>query len=198
MRVIYIIIFNLIFLNQLKAQEHTYNNLSRDFNFEIKISRIPARFSEPHSLDSCFVDFKIINKKIKNKIIYERFHNEVAVDKKSFCDSSNVKSYSTEININKPIINNDYGDIIVLDINFDGLEDVAIKRYERFGALPKYFYYIQSKDERFYLDKFLTYEMSFFPTTINKLSKTLEVKVCEILMKYELREDLKKWIIVTE
>jgi hypothetical protein len=62
-------------------------------------------------------------------------------------------------------------------LNFDGKEDIAIKREEGGNGGPIYNFYIQSKNKQFILDKYLSNEMLYFPDYIDGKEKTLHVYV---------------------
>jgi hypothetical protein len=191
-----LIVFSLLYMNQMISQKLSYNALlSKDFIFEIKLERISSRWTAPEILDSCLVDIKIINK--NNQKEWRSFSRPSEINTACFTNPDNARSYTTGVNLDKPIINNDYGDLIVADFNFDGLEDIAIKRYSSSKGIPKYRFYLQTKDQKFEADNFLTYQMSFFPV-IDIASKTLTVNVCEYIMKYRFGEKSQKWVTITD
>ncbi|WP_310555885.1 XAC2610-related protein [Flavobacterium sp.] len=68
-----------------------------------------------------------------------------------------------------------YHKLIVLDVNFDGLEDFAIINYEGGNGGPQYAYYIQKPNKEFVLDTYLTENIRYFPIEINKQEKTLTI-----------------------
>ena len=82
-------------------------------------------------------------------------------------------SYSTKFNIEKKIVDNNYGDIIVADFNFDNKDDIALVNDMGGNGGVFYSYYIQNKDRKFIKDVYLTDSMTYFPSKINKNSKTL-------------------------
>ena len=95
--------------------------------------------------------------------------------------------------------NGEYDDLVVADFNFDGLEDVAIKRFESQNAVPKYIFFIQRPDcAGFEIDLFLTYEVAYLPDQIDCQNKMLQVKTCESKMEYRYDSNLKKWRIISE
>jgi len=95
----------------------------------------------------------------------------------SFTDHSKSMSYRTGFNINRQIVDNDHGDIIVADLNFDGKDDLAIKWEEGGNGGPLYNYYLQDKNGKFIIDDFLSKEMIFFPMEINAKKQTLTTLV---------------------
>ncbi|SHJ03603.1 XAC2610-related protein [Flavobacterium terrae] len=67
-----------------------------------------------------------------------------------------------------------YHDLIVLDYNFDGLEDFAIINYEGSNGGPQFAYFKQNSKKQFELDESFTNEIRFFPLEMNQKEKTLE------------------------
>ncbi len=91
--------------------------------------------------------------------------------------SSSTVSY---FDMEKSIINS-YQEIeggnmlIALDVNFDGLEDFAIINYQGSNGGPQYAYYVQTTNQQFVLDSYLTDIVRFCPSEINKNKKTLTI-----------------------
>jgi len=71
----------------------------------------------------------------------------------------------------------DFGDIIVADLNFDKRDDFAIMNNWGQGKGGKYNFYIQNDKKEFELDSYLTDSMIYFPIEINKQKKYLLTKV---------------------
>ena len=69
----------------------------------------------------------------------------------------------------------DYHKLVILDVNFDGLEDFAIINYEGGNGGPQYAYYIQKSNKQFALDMNLTNNVRYFPIEINKNEKSLTI-----------------------
>ena len=116
----------------------------------------------------------------------------------SFVNCNNVRSYTTGINLNTEVVDNDFGDLIVADFNFDNKEDFAVKREEGGNGGPLYNYYLQTSPNTFKLDKFLSETMIFFPKEISKSNRTLitlvhasAVSVCETIYKFD--SSTNKW-----
>jgi hypothetical protein len=92
----------------------------------------------------------------------------------SFDDCKNTRSYSTKINNQLPSGDeNDSGNFIVADFNFDGLEDFAIKNDPGGNGGPLYTYFMQNDARKFYKSSYLSNVVQFFPTEINPKKKTL-------------------------
>ncbi len=65
-----------------------------------------------------------------------------------------------------------YGDLVIADLNFDNLEDFAIK-VEDSNSGSIYEFYLQDKNHKFVKDKILSSELAHFPDEINKGNNTL-------------------------
>ncbi len=95
-------------------------------------------------------------------------------------------------------LDNDFGDLVVADLNFDSREDFAMIKDSGGNGGPVYNFYIQNESGEFILDKFLTEKMEFFPTRIVKSNRTLITKVhanvCQVgEHTYQLDVKLNKW-----
>jgi hypothetical protein len=58
-----------------------------------------------------------------------------------WCHCGAVRSYETGKNAHKAVVDNDYGDLVVADINFDGLADVVLKTDGGGNGGPYYTFY---------------------------------------------------------
>ena len=150
------------------GQTCLHKNLSKEFNFEVKVRKIKKSKEE---IDSNAVKVIVYNK-ITNKKQELNFGASYLFQK-TFINCKYVRSYSTGINKNAEIVDNDFGDIIIADFNFDNREDFAIKNDSGGNGGPTYNFYIQDANKNFKLDKFLTTEMAFFPSKIVAKNKRL-------------------------
>ena len=170
-----------------------YNDLSYNFDYEIKIEKF---INKEKYNDSCIVNVIISDKKFHKKIDFLKLNLLFYYDN-IFQNCDNVRSYFTGKNENQEVNDNNYGDFIVADFNFDTKEDIAIIN-ECTNSGNLYSFYIQDKDCKYKLDKFLTDSMSYFPSEINKKSKTLVTYivggVCWIgEHKYKFDNKINKW-----
>ncbi|MEI7597569.1 MAG: hypothetical protein WCK02_17620 [Bacteroidota bacterium] len=148
--------------DSLIAKKITYTDLSYLNIFEVNFKRM-TNIDDCH--DSCVVSVKIIDKKSKNlvdtlEITSAYFFDDV------FCNNNRARSYITEKNFKMQAVDNNYGDLIIADLNFDEKEDIAVINDSGGNGGPFYSYYIQGVDNKFHLDKFLTDSMIFFPSKI--------------------------------
>ena len=85
----------------------------------------------------------------------------------------NVRSYSTNVNDTLIALDNDYGDLIIADFNFDNKDDFAIKRNSGGNGGPEYDYFLQSSNNNFIKNSYLSDSLVFFPSEISKEKKCL-------------------------
>jgi hypothetical protein len=172
----------------------SYTNLSDSFYFKVVSKR--DKIVEEYS-SSCLITlniFKISSDK-KNQTIF--FHSPILFDT-VFKDCGFIKSYSKNVNLEKEVIDNDYGDFIVADFNFDGQDDFAIKNNSGGNSGPTYYYYIQNKDGIFVKDSYLSEKMEYFPMKIDKENKLLVTLVHlsaveQSEMTYSYNDKTKSW-----
>ncbi|TNE82022.1 MAG: hypothetical protein EP332_01730 [Bacteroidetes bacterium] len=159
------------------SEQHTYTEiyqltcldtlLSNQFNLKWKFHKFSDTIS---NLDSNSLMVKITDKatnSISDSLFLDGFHFG---DPFSNCNA--VRSYSTSINSKAEIIDNNQGDIVVADLNFDGLDDLAIAMDYGGNSGPVYVFYIQTESNKFVQDQFLTDSIMFFPD-IDSKSKLL-------------------------
>ena len=151
------------------SQNCLHENLSRSFNFKTHLKRIPR---EGELLDTCIVTVTIIKKDTKKTLQTIHFGSSWLFHD-AYKKNSDVRFYSTGYNKNKMVLDSDYGTIVVADFNFDGKEDFALKNDSGGNSGPTYIFYIQSPIGKFTKDVFLSDQMEFFPSTLNKKAKTL-------------------------
>ena len=170
------------------GQTCTITGLSNTFDFNTSIKRIKLA----SDLDSSIITVNVKSKMTKQTLQTICFGTEYPLGKSSFVGCSNIRSYTTGINKNAEVVDNDFGDLIVADFNFDNKEDFAVKREEGGNGGPLYNYYIQSSNSTFSLDKYLSETMTFFPKYFNKRKKTLTILVhanayqlCKTLYKFD-------------
>ena len=131
-----------------------YINLSNKYIYEI----ISLKKREDDRTFFTDVYVNIINK-INSKVIQtiHRSGDEVRyLFEDTFNNASSSRSYITGYNKSKMIADGDFGDIIILDFNFDGKEDLAIKK--DIGRECFYDFYIQKSEKEYILDNFLSIE----------------------------------------
>jgi hypothetical protein len=154
-------------------QECFYTDLSNTFDYKIHFKRM---FNVDGIHDSCIVQLNIIDKKthiqVDSLIVYSTFLYGIV-----FQNCNNARSYITGKNEHKEVADNDYGELIIADYNFDSREDIALIRDSGGNGGPVYNFYIQGDNNKFLLDKYLTDSMEFFPSEFNKKKRSLVIYV---------------------
>ncbi|AWA31103.1 hypothetical protein HYN48_13955 [Flavobacterium magnum] len=180
-----------IFSSICSAQNCIDWKLSKTFDFDIM-----AKSDDPSSLSKTRIVVKVFNKIKKIQLQTIVIESESILTSKSYpCVNNN--SYATDTFLKS--VDNDFGDVIVVDFNFDGKEDVALKREEGGNGGPLYNFYIQSENEQFILDKYLSDEVAYFPYYIDSKEKTLSVRsrinsVSNEEIKYLYNDRKQTWI----
>ena len=168
------IVFGLILFTVFfsKAQVCKHLNLSEKFQFDLQFTRT---VSEEEN-DICKIELTIVNK-ATNKIVQRITLNPEFIFSSDFDNCDAIKSFSTNFNTDREVADNDSGDFIVVDLNFDGLEDFAIKSDSGGNGGPTYSFFIQNEEGKFTEENYLTKTMEFFPLEIDKVKKRLTIYV---------------------
>lgn len=157
----------LLFTVSCFGQQCVHKNLSKDFDISVAITRFGDK-----PLDETQVNITIQKKSGEGKAQEIEFVSE-SLFEESYTSCDAVMSHTTGVNKDLKVIDNDYGDIVVADLNFDSREDLAIKREEGGNGGPLYFFYLQNKDGLFETDDFLTDKVVYFPFVIDAKKKRL-------------------------
>ena len=144
-----------------------FQDLSSLYDYQVNFMRF-VNIDGIH--DSCVVKVIIFDKKVNRKVDSLTLNSIFYYDNFKNCD--NIRSYITGKNKNKEVADNDYGDLIIADFNFDSKEDIAIVN-ECSNSGQLYNFYVQDISGKFRLDSFLTDSMAYFPSEINIENKTL-------------------------
>lgn len=112
------------------------------------------------------LQIKIIDKSARNQLI--NFNPEYI-----YSAPEEAVSFFNDPGINQKINKQNLPEFIIVDINFDGLEDFVIANYVGGNAGTLYAYFIQDKHGKFKIDHYLTDQVRFFPRNIDFKNKTL-------------------------
>lgn len=152
------------------SQNCFHTSLSNQFNIKVELKENTVKNPD---FDSLYVKISITAK--TGNVIQVIRKNPAWLWDNEFNNCSNIRSYSTLINQNKQAVDNDFGDLIVADLNFDGKDDFAIIYDSGGNSGPTYHFYIQQFNGKFQRNVFLSEEMAHFPSEIN--SKKMELKI---------------------
>ncbi|WP_426473230.1 XAC2610-related protein [Chryseobacterium balustinum] len=147
---------------QLRAITVDDKQLFKTTNFTYFIKTVSfTEEKKPRALQ-----IKIIDKSAQNQLI--NFNPEYI-----YSAPEEAVSFFNDPGINQKINKQNLPEFIIVDINFDGLEDFVIANYVGGNAGTLYAYFIQDKDGKFKIDHYLTDQVSFFPRNIDFKNKTL-------------------------
>jgi hypothetical protein len=169
-------------------------NLSQQFDIHFHVSRYN---NERAIYDSCLVKLIVADKYTKkNTDSTELMSLFLFRDTYSDCDS--VTSFSTNYKNKRTVVDNYFGDIVVADFNFDNKDDIAFITEIGGNGGPQYSYYLQSDNRKFYIDKYLTDSVSYFPQIIDKNKHQLTTRVhagacCTGVHLYQLDKSTGMW-----
>jgi hypothetical protein len=163
------ILLYFFFLSAGFSQDCNHNNLSDKYKIEIYTKWYG---SVRHTLGDSLDITVIVTNKVSQVRQQINFGSRWMSDA-SYSDCNNVRSYITGVNKYDIAEDNDYGDIIVADFNFDKKDDVAFKRNMGGNGGPPYIFYIQDDKGVLVRDVFLTEIMEYFPSEINAVNQKL-------------------------
>jgi hypothetical protein len=194
----FIAFFACIFITSaIRAQLCTHIRLSSAFTFTTKVERIKL---DTAYRDSCMIRISITNKRSGKTVQVIQYSSTFLYDD-VFKKCTRVRSYSTGLHSKAEAPDNNYGDLVVADFNFDGKEDFAVIRESGVTQGPQYSFYIQSVSGIFNYDKYLSETMVYFPK-INRKKRTLTaytlagaIGVFERIYK---QDKLNKWKLVSK
>lgn len=155
------------FLNSTLTCDQT--KLSNQFDLSINLRRYTDTV-ENH--DSCSVTV-FIREKNSGRNLDSFFITPLLYFGDIFLNCESMTSYSTKYNSSREIVDNYFGDIVVADLNFDNKDDIAIINDNMGNGGPLYSYFIQTTNNKFTLDKFLTDSVTYFPKKIDKAKRRL-------------------------
>ena len=146
-----------------------HNDIAHDFDIHAHFVRYIG--AEVFG-DSCIIDIEVLDKSNHTPLDSIHIQSGYYFDD-VLLDCSNVLSYTTKKNMEREIVDNMYGDIVIGDFNFDNTEDIAVIKDSGGNGGPLYNFYIQGSSGLFHLDTFLSDSMTYFPAEMNSKNKSL-------------------------
>src|SRR5690349_19010486 len=165
MTVIFILLTCLLTLRVSAAQECRLTDLSRKYIYLVTAEKSKNENGATHTSKLSIEIIRKADKKSLQKILIKP---EPMLD--SFSDCTAVSSYVTGKHPKDEGADNDWGDLIVVDLNFDGREDLAVKE-DSFNTGAIYEFFTQNNSGRFVKDPSLS--GSSFPYKIDAKNKML-------------------------
>lgn len=143
----------------------SFEDLSNVYNYKIIDKYLGHRMG--HHDDSVARVIKIFD---KQDSLIQRVYPKLEMTPWYFMDLGyslrRSRSYVTGKNKDYTVFDNYCGEIVVADLNFDGLEDFATPVDHGADNGAQYAFYIQDTHHRFKLSWYLTKEVTWFPTEI--------------------------------
>ncbi len=140
-------------------------DLSRQFDFRIEYKQHVSAKSQ----DEFWTMDIVISDKTGGRNIVDSVHHRLDfIHWSGFPDCNNCLSYITGKNKERIVTDNDYGELVIADFNFDGREDFAVYNDIGGNGGPMYTYYMQNENEEFRSDAFLSDTMKYFPDEMDK------------------------------
>ena len=194
-RVIVLFLFTVAFVRTYSlAQECMHTNLSRQFDYKISATRKLAGDSTYYIVKVVLSIYSKKSKKLVQKINIAESNSLYD----AFKSCKTVRSYITGYRKNADVLDYDYGDLIIADLNFDGKEDFIINGGYSVDAGPTYIFYMQDSPGHFVLNEVLTDSLASFPTHINPRQKTLtqiyvSVSGYQVTKTFRYNTQTQKW-----
>lgn len=149
-----------------------YRKLSPKLDFELIFFERLTDHHERHNE----LEVSVIDK--KNRKLIQNLNIELGfLREEPYRMAENSRSYTTHFNKNKQITDNDFGDFVVADFNFDNREDFALKSESGGNGGPIYAFYLRDRNGKFKRDAFLSDSIAWFPTVIDAKNKLLTKSV---------------------
>jgi hypothetical protein len=159
-------------ISTVKAQAIVYSGLSDKYLFKVNTVKAIGR-DNVDKISKLVLNISDKNNKLLQQITLDPDY----LFSSAYQSSDQSRSYITGKNVKAGHMDNDFGDLIIADLNFDGNEDIALKYDSGGNGGPLYSFYIRQPTGSFVKDKFLTDNMQFFPADINSKDKTLTITV---------------------
>lgn len=146
-------------------------NVSYKFNY--KIIDTVYKYNDEYFFGQTKRTIEISNK--KDSIIQIIYVDKFDQPNYYICFDKNEPIYRSQItgkNFKKRAVSDYFGELIIADLNFDGLEDFATPVDHGCSNGSHQAFYIQDKNGSFTLNQFLTDSVIWFPEEINVKKKT--------------------------
>lgn len=175
--------------DSISIKKHLFTDLSKLNNYNLTFY---TKYKHQNT-EEYYCVIKIFDK--KTNVVIDSIRQDMStllladtlVDTRSFITGKDEK---------KEVQDNFYGTLVVADFNFDKKEDFAIMNDVGASTGGIYTYYIQTGDNKFLVDTFLTNTMTFFPDSIDPVNKILITYVHA--NAYEMAENTYKLNIKTQ
>jgi hypothetical protein len=157
-----------------KAQNCLHTNLSSKYNYQLSVSEVPGKNG---LLRISKIYLKVINKStgFEEQTITVNTGRHAQFSKDCFRDCNDVRSDLTRVNTKANNTSADQDDLIVTDLNFDGIEDLMVKIDCSTTGKASYAFFTRNENGLYVEDRFLTREFKRYPNALNEKSKTVSM-----------------------
>lgn len=175
-----------------------HNDLSYQFNYTLEYKY----FLQGKTQDEFWTMDIVISEKTGSRRMVDSVHHKLDfIHWSGFPDCNNCLSYITGKNSKRIVMDNDFGELVIADFNFDGREDFAVFNDVGGNGGPMYTFFVQNENRKFSRDPFLSDTMKYFPDDMDNNKKQLTTVVhanaCEFCKTtYHLDTVSGKWIEV--
>ncbi|WP_276485516.1 XAC2610-related protein [Paraflavitalea pollutisoli] len=168
--------------------------LSEQFDVAVNFVRLTDSIEQE---DSCLVQL-LIRDKTSHAVLDSLTLSSIFYNDDVFAGCDNARSYTTRHQADREIYNGYQGDIIVADLNFDHLDDIAVISDVGFTSNALYHYFVQTTGRKFVADTYLTDSVAYFPEKIDPLRQQLVTRVpagvcCLGIHTYQLGNANRQW-----
>lgn len=175
-----------------------YNHLSSQFDIEVAIR---LNTTNNPNFDSTYLRIRIIEKGSGN-IIQTIRKQHYWLWSYFYTNVKNSRSYSTHFNTDKTVVDDDFGDVVVADLNFDGLDDFAVTYDHGADNGNHYYFYFQRPDKTFYRQIYLTENMVHFPCIIDPIHQRITTRTaagacCVGETVFQYNETKNSWLMIS-
>lgn len=181
--------------NVILNQEHYcyFTDLSLLYNYKIKINKLANDSNESEITRIAILIYMKNSNDLVDSLSTESENLLLGV----FEECNDVRSYFTAKNTSSEVRDNNYGDLIIEDFNFDNLEDIAIIYENGSYSGSRYLFFIQSAKGRFIKNEYLSSKVQFYPSKMNRKKMTLSTNsvtskctITEWTYQYNTRKSL--------
>lgn len=169
-------------------------HLSQQFDVTVHFTRLTDSIEQT---DSCIVQL-VIKDKTNHSVLDSFTVSSRYYDEDVFAGCENARSYSTSYRTHEEVVNGYEGDIIVADLNFDHLDDIAVISDVGFTTSSLYRYFVQTGGRTFKPEPYLSDSVSYFPNKIDPIRQQLVTRVpagvcCLGVHTYQLGNANRQW-----
>jgi len=174
-----------------------HTNLSPYFNYKLVVNKFTDKVDNYEIGRVTSVDVFIITKGNNQEVQHITIDTDSTVMYNAYTSNLATTSYITGKMIEGIGQDGEYGDFVVMDINFDGREDFAVKVDVSASAGAMYQFYTMQPDGKYKLDQLLS-NISYFPINIFPDRKEIQVYSHgnNRIVRYRFMPHTQSWLLM--